>query len=708
MTSGDPARIGSRVPLGVRWDGGGVNVAVYSESAERIEFCLFDDDGNEKRLVLPENSAHIHHGYFPGIGAGQRYGFRAHGEWNPEHGLFTNPAKLLLDPYSLAVEGRVTWGDAVFAHLPGSPTTRNDHDSASSVPRSVVVDQAFDWGDDKPLRTPWSSTVIYETHVRGLTMTHPDVAPELRGTYAGMCSEPIVEHLVDLGITAVELMPAQHFIPEGFLSERGLTNYWGYATAAFLAPHAAYSSSGERGQQVVEFKKLVRTLHAAGIEVILDVVYNHTTEGAPAGPTLSLRGLDNTTYYRVRDDDPSTYVDHTGTGNSLNVDHPASLQLVMDSLRYWIQEMHVDGFRFDLAFALARSKHDIGRRSSFLDTIHQDPVINGTKLIAEPWDVGPGGYQLGHFPPLWSEWNAAYRDDVRDYWGGSMGARPRFAMRFAGSSDLYDKPGRRPWASINFVTAHDGFTLHDLVSYDHRHNEANEEGNRDGHPDMRSWNGGEEGQTDDVEILENRRRRKYSMLASLLLSQGVPMISGGDEIGRTQRGNNNAYCQDNDITWYDWASADTELMRFVKLLIDVRRQHPVFRRGRFFDGVPALGGSLDDIGWFRPDGSPMGTDDWDNDDAHALSVFLNGNALEKLGPEADRVVDRSFLMMSNPTPEAVEFAMPAGLGGERWRVVFDTSDPGTADRIVGSRESWITEGWSMTLLERDSLIPVLG
>ncbi len=707
MTPTDYDQFGTRQPFGVNWDGSGVNVAVYSEAADSIEFCLFDDDGNERCLVIPENSAHIHHGYFPGVSPGQRYGFRVHGEWNPERGVLSNHAKLLLDPYSRAIDGEVEWASNVFAHVPGSPMERNDQDSAPNVPRSVVVDNTFDWGDDAPLRTPWTSSVIYETHVRGLTMTHPEVPAELRGTYAGMASTPIIEHLVSLGITAVELMPVQHFVPEGFLAERGLTNYWGYATAAFLAPHGGYSSSGTRGEQVVEFKQLVRTLHTAGIEVIMDVVYNHTTEGALAGPTLSLRGLDNTTYYRVRDDDPSTYVDYTGTGNSLNVDHPASLQLVMDSLRYWADEMHVDGFRFDLAFALARTKYDIGRRSSFLDIVHQDPVLNSTKLIAEPWDVGPGGYQLGHFPPLWSEWNAAFRDDVRDYWDGSMGALPRFAMRFAGSSDLYDRPGRRPWASINFVTSHDGFTLQDLVSYDHRHNEANKENNRDGHPDMRSWNGGEEGDTDDTDVLENRRRRRYSMLATLLLSQGVPMICGGDELGRTQRGNNNAYCQDNDLTWYDWTSVDAEQMEFVKLLIDVRHHHPVFRRGRFFAGVPALGGSLDDIGWFRPDGSAMENRDWEDDRGSAIAVFLNGNALRKLGPEAGRVVDRSFLMMSNPGQATVDFTMPEGLGGECWRVIFDTADLSTTDTLVGSRDNWIMEGWSMTLLERDSLIPVL-
>jgi len=671
-----------------------------------VELCLFDADGAEERVEIPENSAHVHHGYFPGLEPGQRYGFRVHGQWDPGRGRLSNSAKLLLDPYARAIDGTVEWVPALHAHDPSDPTRPDPTDSAPFVPRSVLVDGSFDWGNDFPPRHAWHKTVIYETHVRGLTMTHPDVPQHLRGTYSGMACKPVIDHLVGLGITAVELMPVHHFIPEGFLRERGLTNYWGYATASFFAPHAGYSASGSRGQQVTEFKSLVKTLHAAGIEVILDVVYNHTTEGGPTGPMLSLRGIDNSTYYRLAADDPSTYHDTTGTGNSLNVDHPAVLQMVTDSLRYWVTDMHVDGFRFDLALSLTRSTLGDVRGSSFLDSIHQDPVINATKLIAEPWDVGLDGYQLGGFPPIWSEWNSRYRDDVRDYWRCSAGSRPNLAMRFAGSSDLYDRPGRRTWSSINFITSHDGFTLADLVAFDHRHNEANSEGNEDGHRDMRSWNGGIEGPTDDPAIAENRRRRQFSMMATLLLSQGVPMILGGDEIGRSQQGNNNAYCQDNEISWYDWSGLDHEMLGFTRKLVELRKRHPVFRRGRFFEGVPALGGGLDDIGWFLPDGSAMSEADWHQSDECAMSVFLNGNALSSLGPYIDRSVDRSFLVMCNSESRPVDFTVPDGLGSLRWRVVFDISDPAGNDEVIAECDEWRVGAHAMTLLQRDHLLPV--
>ncbi|MDH3680480.1 MAG: glycogen debranching protein GlgX [Acidimicrobiia bacterium] len=700
-----PSWFGDPAPLGATWDGSGTNVAVYSESAMMIELCLFDADGVETRLELPEHTASVHHGYFPGIGPGQRYGFRVHGHWDPGAGLRTNPAKLLIDPYARAIEGEVRWGPAVYGHRIDDPNAPSHLDSAAHVPKCVIVDPAFDWDDDAPPRTPTHRTVIYETHVRGLTMKHPGVPPELRGTYAGMACPAVVDHLIELGVTAVELLPIHHFLPEGFLVERGLTNYWGYSTVGFFAPHAAYSASGVGGQQVTEFKHLVKTLHRAGIEVLLDVVYNHTTEGNELGPTLSLRGIDNPTYYRLVESDRRHYLDFTGTGNSLNVRHSASLQLVMDSLRYWVTEMHVDGFRFDLAATLARNLYDVDRLATFFDLIHQDPIVNRTKLIAEPWDVGPGGYQVGNFPPLWSEWNARFRDGIRDFWRGTPGTLADFAHRFTGSSDLYETTGRRPSASINFVTAHDGFTLADLVSYDHKHNEANQEGNADGHDDNRSWNGGVEGPTTEPSVMENRRRRARSMIATLLLAQGIPMLSGGDEIGRTQLGNNNAYCQDNEVSWYDWDRADDAMLAFTQKLLRLRAAHPVFRRRRFFEGRRVMGSSLDDIGWFRPDGRPMSEDDWQVGHAKALTVFLNGNALGPEGPTLDRTVDHSFLVLCNASDEPLVFTVPAGLGGAAWRVVVDTSDDESDDELLATAGDWKVEAWALVLLERDRIVP---
>jgi len=695
-------RLGEPFPLGATWDGHGTNFALYSESATQVELCLFDDEGNEVRRTLPEQHAHVHHGYLPGVAPGQRYGYRIHGAWNPANGQRANPSKLLIDPYAKAVEGEVRWSPAVFGHDITAPSQPNRTDSAPHMPRSIVIDDQFDWGDDRHPRNPWHETCIYEVHVRGLTMTHPKVPPELRGTYAGMAHPAVIDHLVSLGVTAVELMPIHHFIPEGFIAEAGLTNYWGYATAAFFAPHGPYSASGDAGSQVNEFKQLVKTLHRAGIEVILDVVYNHTSEGSAAGPTLSMRGVDNATYYRLRPDDPGRYEDFTGTGNTLNVRHPAALHLVMDSLRYWVVEMHVDGFRFDLASALAREFYDVDRLAAFFDLIHQDPVINRTKLIAEPWDVGPGGYQVGNFPPLWSEWNARFRDDLRDFWRGSRGSLADFAYRFTGSSDLYDFGGRRPSASINFITAHDGYTLSDLVSYEQKHNLENGEGNRDGHDDNRSWNGGEEGPTTDPDVITNRRRRAWAMMTTLLLSQGVPMISGGDEIGRTQHGNNNAWSQDNATSWHDWANIDHETLALTRRVLEIRRMHPTFRRRRFFQGEPVLNSSLNDIGWFTPTGTPMSDGDW-HERPNEITVFLNGNTLGRRGPDLASVVDNSFLFFFNGTAASVKFQVPDGLGGQQWRVILNTDDPSDRTVEIAAQDTWTVEPWCILLLERDQI-----
>ncbi len=705
MTTTFATKSGVPHPLGVSYDGGGVNVAVFSVAAWSIDFCLFDDDGNETRIRLPEETAHVHHGYVAGIRPGQRYGLRVHGPWNPAHGERCNAAKLLIDPYALAIEGDVTHGLALLGHQPSDPMSQNHLDSAALMPKCVVVDRSFDWGDDAAPGHAWHGTVVYEAHVRGLSMTHPDVPELLRGTYTGMTHPAIIDHLTRLGVTAIELMPVHHFLTEGFLAERGLTNYWGYSTIGFLAPHSGYAATGHRGEQVGEFKELVKAMHAAGIEVILDVVYNHTNEGNERGPTLSLRGIDNASYYRLPSDDRSRHVDFTGTGNSLNVQHPAALRLVMDSLRYWVTDMHVDGFRFDLATTLARDTHEFDRHAAFFDLVHQDPVVSRVKLIAEPWDVGPGGYQLGHFPPSWSEWNARFRDDIRDFWKGTPNTLAAFASRFTGSADIFNTAGRRPTASINFITAHDGNTLADLVAYEHKHNELNGERNGDGHGDNRAWNGGVEGPTRNEAILENRRRRVRSMLASLLLSQGVPMLSGGDEIGRTQRGNNNAYCQDNELSWHDWPNADHDLLEFTRRLIELRTAHPVFRRRRFFEGERTMGSTLDDIGWFRPDGEPMLPNDWHVGHAKALSVFLNGNALGPQGPDLERPIDRSFLVMCNAGSDSIVFTVPLGLGGSRWRVVFDTSDASATDDMVAESDDWKVGAWAMVLLERDEIVP---
>jgi isoamylase len=692
---------GQSYPLGATYDGVGTNFALFSEVADRVELCLFDD-GVETRVTLPEVTAYVHHGYLPGIGPGQHYGFRVHGPWAPREGHRCNPAKLLLDPYAKAVEGTLQWSPSVYGHRVDDPDAIDHTDSASAVPRSVVVNPYFDWGTDHAPGTPLHKTVLYETHVRGLTMLHPDVPPELRGTYAGLASDPVISHLQRLGVTAIELLPVHQFINEEFLVDRGLVNYWGYNSIGYFAPHDVYASNSRRGRQVQEFKQMVKSLHAAGIEVILDVVYNHTAEGNQLGPTLSLKGIDNRAYYRLDGADRRRYVDYTGCGNSLNMLHPNVLQLIMDSLRYWICEMHVDGFRFDLAAALARELHDVDRLSAFFDIIQQDPIISRTKLIAEPWDLGEGGYQVGNFPALWSEWNGRYRDGVRDYWRSADESLADFAFRFTGSSDLYGSSGRRPSASINFVTAHDGFTLADMVAYDHKHNEANGEGNADGESHNRSWNSGVEGPTTDRAVLELRARRARAMLTTLFLSQGVPMLLGGDEIGRSQGGNNNGYCQDNEISWYDWADADTDLLAFVVRLSRLRHEHPVFRRRRFFEGRTVRGNGEHDIAWYTPSGHVMSEDDWRVGYARSLAVFLNGEAITSPGPRGEHVVDASFFVLFNANPEPMEFVLAPEIADDRWVRMIDSARPQINDAPVTYGRPVRADGFSVVVLRRVS------
>ncbi|HEY2313219.1 MAG TPA: glycogen debranching protein GlgX [Streptosporangiaceae bacterium] len=674
---------GAAYPLGATWDGSGTNFALFSEVADRVQLCLFDNSGVETRLELTEVDGFVWHCYLPAIGPGQRYAYRVTGPYEPTRGHRCNPAKLLLDPYGKAVDGTLRWDQALFDYQPGNPARPNDTDSAPFMPRSVVINPYFDWTGDRQPRTPYHQTVIYEAHVRGLTMRHPQVPPELRGSYSGLASPAVIDHLTGLGITAIELMPVHQSVPEHQLAERGLTNYWGYNTIGFLAPHNGYSSSAEPHGQVAEFKSMVKALHAAGIEVILDVVYNHTAESGALGPTLSFRGIDNAAYYRLDDTDPSVYLDYTGCGNSLNVRHPHALQLIMDSLRYWVLDMHVDGFRFDLASALARELHEVDRLSAFFELVQQDPIVSQVKLIAEPWDVGDGGYQVGKFPPLWTEWNGKYRDTVRDFWRGQPASVPEFASRLSGSSDLYETSARRPVASINFVTCHDGFTLADLVSYNSKHNEANGDDNTDGSNDNRSWNCGTEGPTDDPVIAELRNRQERNFLATLLLSQGVPMLLAGDELGRTQRGNNNAYCQDNGLSWVDWEAAGqhADLLEFTASLIALRREHPVFRRRRFFSGE--LGGQRD-ISWLTPAGTEMTGADWGASDTRSLAVLLNGEAITEPGPRGETITDQSFLLLFNADAEPVSFTLPAAEGATGWQVVVDTAaaaEP-AADELV--------------------------
>jgi isoamylase len=666
---------GQPFPLGATFDGIGTNFSVFSESADGVELCLFDEEGDETRVELPEVIAFCWHGYLPNVGIGQRYGFRVHGPWAPEQGHLFNPSKLLLDPYAKAIEGQVSWNEAVFPYRFDAPdSSHNDADSSLYMPKSVVVSPYFDWGNDRHPRTPWHETIIYETHVIGLTRNHPAIPSELRGTYAGLAHPVMVEYLKNLGVTAVELLPVHQFIHDAHLLEKGLRNYWGYNSIGYFAPHNEYSTMGQLGQQVQEFRQMVKLLHQAGIEVILDVVYNHTAEGNHLGPMLCFKGLDNAAYYRLVADDPRYYMDYTGTGNSLNMRHPHVLQLIMDSLRYWVEEMHVDGFRFDLASTLARELHDVDRLSAFFDLIHQDPVVNQAKLIAEPWDVGEGGYQVGNFPPLWSEWNGKYRDTVRDYWRGIDQTLGEFAYRFTGSSDLYGTTGRRPFASVNFITAHDGFTLRDLVSYNDKHNEANGEENKDGESHNRSWNCGAEGPTDDPEVNILRFQQQRNFLATLFLSQGIPMLLGGDEIGRTQNGNNNAYCQDNEISWYDWENADQSLLEFVTSLIRMRKEHPVLHRRHYFLGRAIHGEKVTDLGWFRPDGQEMAEADWTIGFGKALGVWLNGQALNEADTNGELLVDDSLYVMFNAHYESLEFVIPTSGIGQRWVKILGTAD----------------------------------
>jgi isoamylase len=687
---------GSPYPLGATWDGAGTNFALYSRVAERVELCLFGDGSDtppagpapETRITLTEADGFVWHGYLPGVGPGQRYGYRVHGPYEPASGHRCNPAKLLLDPYAKAVDGAVSWDQAVFGHRPGDPSQPSPADSAPFVPRGVVIDAGFDWRGDRPPGTAPQDTVIYEAHVRGLTIRHPGVPAGLRGSYAALGHPAIVEHLLRLGVTAVELLPVHQHVTEHALAGRGLTNYWGYNSIGFFAPHNRYSSAGQRGGQVAEFKSMVRALHEAGIEVILDVVYNHTAEGSEFGPTLSFRGIDNAAYYRLRAGDLRLYNDDTGCGNTLNVRHPRALGLIMDSLRYWVTDMHVDGFRFDLAPALARELGPVDPCAAFYRMAMQDPVLSAVKLIAEPWDAGPGGYQLGNFPAPWSEWNGKYRDTVRDFGRGQLGTLPGLASGLAGSSEIFGHNGRRPAASVNFVACHDGFTLHDLVSYDGKHNEANGEGNRDGSDDNRSWNCGAEGPTDDPPITALRERQKRNFVVTLLCSQGIPMLLAGDELGHSQGGNNNAYCQDNEISWLDWGLSprQQEFLGFVADAVRLRRKHPVFRRRSFLTGEPPAGhrDGPGDIVWLTPSGQEI---DWERPGDGSMTVFLNGAALSdphECGSDPHEcggtVADDSFLLMFNSGSEPAIFALPGPRFGDRWQVVVDTAAaPGSGD-----------------------------
>ena len=671
---------GNPYPSGATWDGEGTNFTLFSEPADAVDLCLFDP-GGETRLRLTERTASVWHGYVPGVGPGQRYGFRVHGAFTPAKGLRCNPAKLLLDPYALAVDGDLDWDASVYGHVADGPDDQPDpRDSAPHVPRAVVVDPLFSWGDDARPWTSWEETVIYEVHVKGFTARHPGVPEHLRGTYAGLASPAAVDHLVKLGVTAVELLPVHHFLSEHHLFAAGLTNYWGYNSVGYFAPHARYSSAGSGGGQVAEFKAMVRALHAAGIEVILDVVYNHTAEADHRGPTVAFRGIDNHTYYRL-EADRSRYKNFTGTGNTVDTRHPEVLRLILDSLRYWVVDMHVDGFRFDLAVALARDAHYFDPESAFFDAVHNDPVVSQVKLIAEPWDVGHGGYQVGHYPAPWSEWNDKYRDAVREFWRGGNAPLAEMGYRLTGSSDLYQHSGRQPSASVNFVTAHDGFTLRDLVSYDHKHNEANGEDNRDGANHNRSWNCGVEGDTDDPAVLALRRRQQRNLLATLLLSQGVPMLLGGDEIDRTQRGNNNAYCQDNELSWLDWEldGPALELLGFTRRLTELRRAHPVFRRRRFLQGRSVLGSGLPDVAWFDSGGHEMTPQHWGDVPVRALGMFLNGDEIREPGHRGEHIVDDSFLVVLN-APAAAVFRLPEARWAAALEVVLHTGDPDGATR----------------------------
>lgn len=697
---------GRPFPLGATWDGQGVNFAIYSEHATGVELCLYDarDPKVEiKRVTLPERTALIWHGYLPGIRPGQLYGYRVHGPYDPERGFRFNPAKLLLDPYAKAVAGEIDWDAPVFGYELGNPLgdlVMDEQDDAWGVPKGVVIEPYFDWEGDRPPRTPLHKSVIYEVHVKGFTATHPDIPEAERGTYSGLATRPAIEYLQQLGVTAVELLPVHDFADEKFLLDKGLSNYWGYNSTNFFSPTSRYASMGDRGQQVSEFKAMVRALHRAGIEVILDVVYNHTSEGNELGPTLSFKGIDNTSYYRLVEGEPRYYMNYTGTGNSLNAAHPQVLKTIMDSLRYWVLEMRVDGFRFDLASTLAREAHHVDRLSSFFDIIHQDPVLSQVKLIAEPWDVGDGGYQVGNFPVLWAEWNDKYRNVVRRFWRGDEDQMAEFGYRLTGSSDLYQEDGRSPAASINFITAHDGFTLHDLVSYNDKHNEANCEDNRDGHNENLSYNHGVEGPTYDPAIRDLRERQKRNLLATLLFSQGTPMLCGGDERGRTQQGNNNAYAQDNELSWFNWcADQDADsLLEFTRRAVALRREHPALHRKKFFQGRAIRGSDVHDIVWLRPDGQEMTDPEWDAHWIRSIGVRLDGASLNELDEEGDVVSDDNLLLLLNAHTENVSFTIPTSDIGLPWEVLVDTR---TAQLPTGVR---VDEGGFYELIGRSLVL----
>jgi isoamylase len=691
---------GSPYPLGATYDGRGTNFALFSEVADRVELCLFDADRNETRVELTEADAHVWHCYLPQVDPGQRYGYRVHGAFDLDAGLRCNPNKLLLDPYAKATDGDIDWGQPLFGYNFGDERSRNDDDSASRMMLGVVINPFFDWTGDRTLSIPYNESLIYETHVKGMTQLHPDVPEEQRGTYAGLAHPSVIKHLQGLGVTAVELMPVHQFVHDSHLLERGLRNYWGYNTIGFLAPHAAYASVKDPGGQVQEFKGMVKSLHEAGIEVILDVVYNHTAEGNHMGPTLSFKGIDNPAYYRLVDEDLQYYMDYTGTGNSLNVGQPHSLQLIMDSLRYWVLDMHVDGFRFDLASALAREFYDVDRLAAFFELVQQDPVISQVKLIAEPWDVGPGGYQVGNFPPQWSEWNGKYRDAVRDFWRQEANLG-EFAARIAGSADLYEHSGRRPFASINFVTAHDGFTLRDLVSYNDKHNDANGENGADGESFNRSWNHGVEGPTTDTEIIGERARAQRNLLATLLLSQGVPMILHGDEVGRTQHGDNNTYAQDSEISWMHWDQLDLPLLEFTATIARLRAEHPTFRRKRFFTGAAVRVGDeqrLNDIIWLRPDGHHMEDGDWATHDARAIGMYLNGHGIAGKDATGNQILDQHALLYFNGGPDPVKITLPPEEFSAQWEVAIDTAGEGLEPSPLDACSVRILSGRSVLVL----------
>lgn len=692
-------------PLGANWDGHGVNFALYAENATGVELCLFDKKMGETqsdKIYMTERTHHMFHIYLPGIKPGQLYGYRVHGPYDPANGHRFNPAKLVIDPYAKAIAGTIQWDDSLFGYKLGQNEQDfmiSDTDSAPFIPKSVVVDNYFDWGSDFAPKIPYHKSIIYEAHVKGFTKQHPDIPKEIQGTYAGLAHPAAIDYMKKLGVTAIELLPVHHYVADRHLVENGLTNYWGYNSIGFFAPDVRYSSSGVTGEQVVEFKNMVKDLHKAGIEVILDVVYNHTAEGNHLGPTLSFKGIDNVSYYRLMDE-KRFYNDYTGTGNTLRANLPNVLRLMMDSLRYWIQEMHIDGFRFDLASTLARELHEVNKLSSFFDVIHQDPIISQVKLIAEPWDVGEGGYQVGNFPPGWTEWNGKYRDCIRDYWKGTDSKLGEFAARFTGSPDLYEDDYRRPTASVNFITAHDGFTLHDLVSYNEKHNEANGEGNRDGESHNRSWNCGVEGMTEDKDVLKLRQRQKRNFLTTLFLSQGVPMLVAGDEMSRTQQGNNNAYCQDNEISWLDWEKADQELLNYTRKLIEFRQNHPTFCRKKWFQGKPIKGIGVMDIAWFLPDGTEMTEEHWNNSFARSLGIYLNGRGIHTLGPKGEPIVDDTFYFIFNGHHDAIQFTLPEDKYGIRWEKILDTFEGViAAGETYQSADMLTVEGRSIILLQ---------